>query len=234
MNIERIESLTYTEATGMALEKLNIKGHDCFICDLGGNFGYSILVFKNGKHIYYANDYELHHDLVEKLGREALRDLYIKGLENKLFTDEELLKPCKSYDEYKRKSYFVQNYWIMRYDRISIFFIGTDTERAERIREQEKNFPYYNPYCFCYVKDESIVSAAGKYFEILKKSYQELQEDLEEFRKMVSYELANHEACITCDYRDALGYLGLKYEELPSDKQKIVKEELRRQIESYC
>ena len=57
MNIERIESLTYTEAAGMALEKLNIKGHDCFICDLGGNFGYSILVFKNGKHIYYANDY---------------------------------------------------------------------------------------------------------------------------------------------------------------------------------
>ena len=234
MNIERIESLTYTEAAGMALEKLNIKGHDCFICDLGGNFGYSILVFKNGKHIYYANDYELHHNLVEKLGCEALRDLYIKGLENKLFTDEELLKPCKSYDEYKRKSYFVQNYWIIRYDHISIFFFVTDAERAERIREQEKNFPYYNPYCFCYVKDESIVSAAGNYFEILKKSYQELQEDLEEFRKMVSYELANHEACITCDYRDALGSLGLKYEELPSDKQKIVKEELRRQIESYC
>ena len=234
MNIERIESLTFIEAAGMALEKLNIKGHDCFICDLGGNFGYSILVFKNGKHIYYANDYELHHDLVEKLGREALRDLYIKGLENKLFTDEELLKPCKSYDEYKRKSYFTQNYWIMRYDHISIFFVGTDAERAERIREQEKNFPYYNPYCFCYVKDESIVSAAGNYFEILKKSYQELQEDLEEFRKMVSYELANHEACITCDYRDALGVLGLMFEELTEEKQKIVKEELREQIESYC
>lgn len=234
MNIERIRSFTYTEAAGMALEKLNIKGHDCFICDLGGNFGYSILVFKNGKHIYYANDYELHHDLVEKLGREALRDLYIKGLENKLFTDEELLKPCKSYDEYKRKSYFTQNYWIMRYDHISIFFVGTDAERAERIREQEKNFPYYNPYCFCYVKDESIVSAAGNYFEILKKSYQELQEDLEEFRKMVSYELANHEACITCDYRDALDALGLTFEKLTDEKQKIVKEELRRQIESYC
>ena len=234
MNIERIESLTYTEAAGMALEKLNIKGHDCFICDLGGNFGYSILVFKNGKHIYYANDYELHHNLVEKLGCEALRDLYIKGLENKLFTDEELLKPCKSYDEYKRKSYFVQNYWIIRYDHISIFFVGTDAERAERIREQEKNFPYYNPYCFCYVKDESIVSAAGNYFEILKKSYQKLQEDLEEFRKMVSYELANHEACITCDYRDALDALGLTFEKLTDEKQKIVKEELRRQIESYC
>ena len=234
MNIERIESLTYTEAAGMALEKLNIKGHDCFICDLGGNFGYSILVFKNGKHIYYANDYELHHNLVEKLGCEALRDLYIKGLENKLFTDEELLKPCKSYDEYKRKSYFVQNYWIIRYDHISIFFVGTDAERAERIREQEKNFPYYNPYCFCYVKDESIVSAAGNYFEILKKSYQELQEDLEEFRKMVSYELANHEACIIFEYRDALDALGLTFEKLTDEKQKIVKEELRRQIESYC
>ena len=51
---------------------------------------------------------------------------------------------------------------------------------------------------------------------------------------MVRKELANHEACITCDYTDALTALGLSFERLTDEKQKIVKEELRRQIENYC
>ena len=51
---------------------------------------------------------------------------------------------------------------------------------------------------------------------------------------MVRKELANHEACITCDYTDALNALGLTFEGLKEEKQKIVKEELKRQIENYC
>lgn len=53
-------------------------------------------------------------------------------------------------------------------------------------------------------------------------------------RGMVRKELANHEACITCDYTDALDALGMKYAELTEEKQQIVKEELKRQIENYC
>lgn len=38
------------------LDKLDIKGHDIYIVDFGGAFGLSALVFKNGRHIHYAND----------------------------------------------------------------------------------------------------------------------------------------------------------------------------------
>lgn len=234
-NITEIENLTYTEAAKMALEKLNIKGHDCFLVDFSGYFGYSALVFKNGKHIYYANDYELHHRyIVEKSGREALRNYYIKEMNEKLYTDEELLEEVKTYDEYEKKSYFLRNYYIMRQDYISVFFIGSNEEREARQREIEKNYPYYNSVSFCYVSDPEIINTQKKYLAILRNAYKHLQNNLEIFREMVRKELANHEACITCDYTDALDALGLTFEKLTDEKQKIVKEELRRQIESYC
>ena len=61
MNITNIEKLTYEEAQKLAVETMRIKDHTCIFTELGESFGYSILVFKNGKQIYYANDYELHH-----------------------------------------------------------------------------------------------------------------------------------------------------------------------------
>ena len=73
-----IENLTYDQAKKMAIEALDIKGHDCFLVDFGGYFGYSILVFKNKRHIHYANDYELHNKwLVKEKGKEALKHYYI-------------------------------------------------------------------------------------------------------------------------------------------------------------
>ena len=66
MTITDIESLTYEQAKEIAIEMIMIKDHDCFFADLGENFGYSVLVFKNGRHIYFANDYELHHGYMVK------------------------------------------------------------------------------------------------------------------------------------------------------------------------
>ena len=235
MGITEIENLTYEEAKENALEELTIKDHDCFIMDFGGYFGYSILVFKNKKHIYHANDYELHHHwLVKEKGYEELRRCYIEELKNKLFTDAEMMEEPTSYDEYEKKNHFLRNYHIMRYDHESIFFIGTDAEREERKKRIERNYPYYNPVSFCYVAEPEIINIQKKYLEILQNAYERLQNNLEVFREMVRKELANHEACITCDYTDALNALGLTFEELSEEKQKIVKEELKRQIENYC
>lgn len=234
MNIKEIENLTYEEAVTLALEKLNIKDHDCFIVDFSGYFGYSILVFKNGRHIYHANDYELHHHhLVKEKGRDALREYYIKEMNGKLYTDAEMMEESSSYDEYEKKNHFLRNYHIMRYDHESIFFIGTDAEREERKKRIEKNYPFYNPVSFCYVADQKIVEIQREYLRILQNAYERLQNDLGVFREMVRKELANHEACITYDYTDALGALDLTFEELSEERQKIVKEELKRQIESY-
>ena len=102
MNIAEIENLTEQKAKEMALEEIEIKGHNCYLVDLGKNFGYSILVFKNGMHIYYANDYELHHGyIVKEKGRDVLRQYYIKKMNKILFTNKELLEDIKTYDEYK-------------------------------------------------------------------------------------------------------------------------------------
>ena len=235
MNIKEIESLTLEEVKNNALEYMEIKEHDCFFVDFNGYFGYSILVFKDGKHIYHANDYELHHrHLVKENGRDALRAYYIKEMNEKLYTDAEMMEEPASYDEYEKKNHFLRNYYIMRYDYESIFFIGTDTEREARQRKIEKEYPYYNPVSFCYVSDRRIIEIQKKYLEILQNGYKYLQNNLEVFREMVRKELANHEACITCDYTDALDALGMKFEELTEEKRKIVKEELKRQIENYC
>lgn len=234
MTITKIENLTYTEAKELAIEILNIKEHECFLVDFDGYFGYSILVFKNEKHIYYANDYELHHrHLVEEKGKEALKQFYIDSLNRKLYTDGELMEEVKTYDEYENKSYFLRNYWIMRYDYLSIFRINPSEKEEEEYQKMKKNFPFSNPISFCYVKEKEIIDTQKKYYEHLEKSFKELKENIETFREMICYQLANHEACITCSYQDALDSLCLKVEDLTEEQCNIVKEELRKQIARY-
>lgn len=232
-NIDDIRALTIEEARQMALETMEIKEHECFFVDFKGYFGYSVLVFKNGKHIHYADDFELHHAyIVKENGKEALKQWYIETLNRKLYTDAELLEEIKSYDEYKKKDHFLRNYYIMRYDYVSIFGIGKEAKK--KFDEARKTYTIYNPVSFCYVKDKSIVDTQAKYLNYLKKAYNRLKDNTETFRGMVSHELANHEACITCDYKDALDALGMRFEDLTEEKQEIVKEELSKQIHAYC
>lgn len=231
MTIKEIEELTIKEVKAMEkegkAELLNIKEHDCYLVDLGGGFGYSILVFKNNHHIHYANDYQLHHNGKTK---EELKQWYIETLNNKLFTESELLEEVYTYDEYTRKSYYVRNYWIMQFDRVSAFCIGKPDKELETARRKM----IYCSTCFCYVEDKNIIEKAHGFIGHIEESFSRSKENVEVFRKMVSYELANHEACITCDYRDALDSLGLRFEELTEEQKQIVKEELKKQIDSYC
>ncbi len=232
MTIREIERITFAEAQNMAIATTEIKEHDCFFVELGEHFGYSVLIFKNGRHIYHANDYELHNShIVTKKGKEALKRYYIKSLSKKLFTNAELLEPIGSYEEYNRKDYFLRNYWIMRYDYISAFAITEEDQNA--IEEGKKSHPFFNLMSFCYVGDEKIIHEEAKYFEHLHNEFEKLYDDLDTFRKMVSTELANHEACVTCDYTDALSAMGLTFSELSFEKQSIVKEELKKQIDWY-
>ena len=227
-----IENLTYDQAKKIAIEHLNIKDHDCFLVDFGGYFGYSILVFKNKRHIYFANDYELHNKyLVEEKGKAALRERYIEKLNEILFTKDELMEGIKDYDEYRRKDHFLRNYWIMRYDYLTVFAISKkDKEEFER---QEKFYPVYDQFSFCYVKDKKIVNEQAKYMENIEKEYEKLKGNLDKFREMISYELANHEACITSEADDTLAALGYEWNDLTDEQKRIVKEELNKQVENY-
>jgi len=230
MKIKEIESLTIEELESFKkegkAELLIIKEHNCYLVDLGEYFGYSVLVFKNNKHIYYANDYQLHHS---NKSIEELKEWYIKTLNNKLFTELELMEDVQNYNEYKNKDNYVRSYWKMQFDYVSIFYIGKPDEEQEKA----KNEMLYCPACFCYVNDRNIIDKSNKFITHLEKSYNKAQENTEIFRKMISYELSNHEACITCDYRDALDSLGLTFKTLTEEQQKIVREELKKQIENY-
>lgn len=230
MQIKGIEALTIKEVEEMRIEGkaelLNIKDHSCYLIDLEGYFGYSVLVFKNNYHIYYANDYQLHHSSKTK---EDLKQLYIETLNNKLFTESELMEEIQTYDEYEKKSHYVRNYWIMQFNYVSVFCIG----KPEKELQEAKEKMFYCPTCFCYVENKNVVNNAGNFIKHIEESFSKVKENKDVFRKMVSYELANHEACITCDYTDALESLDLKFEELTEEQRQIVKEELKKQTENY-
>ena len=233
MTITKIEELTFEEAKEIALEIIKIKDHDCVFVDFNNrSLGYSVLVFKDGKHIHYVNDYELHHSyMVKEQGKETLRQYYIDEMNNRLYTDMELLEDIKTYDEYKKKDYFLRNYWIMRYEYLSIFGIGEEAQR--NFDNVKPNFPFYSSVSFCYVADEGIVEIQKKYCEHLEAAYKTLQENNDTFREMIRYELGNHEACITYDYTDALKALGYTWEKLSDEQRQITLEELKKQCRWY-
>lgn len=228
MTITEIEKLTYAEAKQMAVEEIEIKGHNCLFVEFDDRFGYSVLVFKDEKHIYYANDYELHHGyMVRESGKEALKEWYINTLNNKLFTDEELMEEVSTYSEYEKKEYFLRNYRIMRYDYVSVFAISEEDKKA--VEKGKKTYPFFDAVSFCYVADEDIVKKQAKILLHLDDAFAKLKDNNDEFRRMVAYQLANHEACITGHYEDALGALGIAFESLSEEKQKIVLQELNKQ-----
>lgn len=204
------------------VDKLDIKGYDIYIVDFGGAFGLSALVFKNWRHIYYANDYQLHHSGMDVA---ELLKYYEEKLNRVLFTEDELGEAIHSYDEYRRKSQYLHNYWVMQFSYLSIFGNPKEDKTVERAAH-----PYLCNVCFCYVADKAICERARELLEQINKAHVIFMESDEAFREAVSYELANHEAGITCDYRDALSALGCTYKELSAERQRIVREELNREI----
>lgn len=229
MNISEIEALTESEVREECIESIEIKGHTCYFVYFNGGFGYSILVFKNGRHMYYANDYELHHSN-HKGDYVWLKAWYIDGAKRKLFTEEELCTEIKTYDEYERKGHYLRNYWIQQFDHVSMWYIG---EPSKEQKKAERKGYVCSP-CFAYVNEQSIVDRCEELFKIITSQWKRLKEDENVFREMVAHELANHEYCITCDYTDALSALGFTYKSLTDRQRQILHEEGRKQIENYA
>ena len=118
----------------MAIESVTVKGHQVYFVDFGSYFGYSALVFADGHHIKYADDYELHHT---GKSRDELREFYLDSLSKKLFTPEEV-KTVSDYQDKKAKEYYIRNYYGLHRDHISMFFCGPDKER-EKLRKKTEN-----------------------------------------------------------------------------------------------
>lgn len=228
MTIEEIEYLKLKEVKAMAIEQFDCKDYDCFIVDFKDRFGLSLLVFKGKKHIYYANDYELHHKYERESKKEDLISHYKKHIRTVLFTEDELMGPVTTYDDYQRKEHYVRSYLAQCYDNISVFAIGlTPEEEKKRNMRIKRWYTHYSSVGFAYFKDEEYIKLSEKIMKHLKDSYDQLQAEPEGFREMIRYELYNHECGYTGDYSEALSSLGIKEAKLTIEQQKILKEEFR-------
>lgn len=191
----------------------HIKGHDVYFADLGDPFGYSALVFFGDKHIHYANDYELHHrgnawaGTVDKTHAE-LREIYCRSLNNKLFEEAELSQPLSSYDEYRMKTYFLHNYYGMRKENISLFYIPKG-EADEKARKSQIKDLVFNPVCFAYYADAEFVHHCMELQDALEKAKADTVEDFEYQKEAFLREMYNHEYAINwqADY-DVLSTFG--------------------------
>lgn len=200
--IRDIEALNENDAIAICEDRQIIKDHSVYFVDFEGYFGYSALVFINGHHVYYANDYELHHS--NHAGDRAwLKNWYIETLNNKLFTEEEIFQPLKDYSEYDRKSYFLHNYYNMRVDYVSMFFIRKDEDKPNI------SGMIFDPAGFCYVKSADFVKHHSELLEALNSRKAETINDFEYQKNAFLHEMYNHEYGINwqADY-DTLSAFG--------------------------
>ena len=202
--ISDIEKLTEQEAQALSSESMTIKEHTVYFVDFGGYFGYSKLVFKNNHHIRFANDYELHHKGKTK---EELKEWYIQGTNNILFTEEEIAGHLTDYEEYSRKSYFLHNYYGMQVDHVSIFGIPTKDNQAEFDRKTATMI--YNPVALAYMHDADFVRHHIELSEQLNKARENVSNNYEYMKSAFLYEMYNHEYGINwqADY-DVLSVFG--------------------------
>lgn len=220
LNINDIEALSIEEVKTITLEKLYVKGFDIYLVNLGEYFGYSALVFKDNHHIYFANLYELHYRYNSPT-HEQLKKKYISLLNNKLFTDEELTT-VKDHKDYEKKTHFIRNYMPQEYDYLTAFCINGIYKGKDQEKYESGEYIAYSNIAFAYFKDNSYQNRAKSLISKLERSYKEAMENIDNFKEAVRHALYNHEACITYEYETALESIGLKYAELPKNKQDII------------
>ena len=214
-NIDSIDDMTEEMAKEIAIESMEIKGHNIYFVDFGDRFGYSKLVFKNGHHIYHANDYELHHrgnSWCKGKTREELREWYIQGANNILFTEEELGEPLKDYQEYSRKRHFLHNYYGMQVDYVSIFCCNP-TEQQQKEFEKKTKDMIYNPIAFAYMSDAEFVKHHIELLNILEKAKEDTDNNYEYLKNAYLYEMHNHEYGINwqADYDTLSAFGNIQY-----------------------
>lgn len=183
MNIHEIEKLTQYEIESMAEEKVDVKGHDVYLVDLGDWFGYSALVCADGHHLKYANDYQLHH---RNKTREELRDWYIEKMGQILFTEDELAQRSDNYDERQRKAHYLHNYYSDRRLKVSMFGNAPDWF------DDKKNEMVFSFVGFGYYFDAEFV----KHMDELKEAFEQANDPLRDYESAKSafkYEMYNHE-----------------------------------------
>ena len=196
LTIHQIEALKESDVLAMNPEKVTINGHEVYFVDLGGYFGFSALVFRDHKHIYYANDYALHHN---GKSREELRAYYAERLPEHIFTDSQLLAPSVDYTEKENKRYYLLNYYPqLCADRVSAFQIfHNDGEKVEFSRKTAGMI--YCPNAFIYTNNKAFVDRFNDLLADFEKAQEPDKNNYGYWFSAFKYEMNNHEYAINWD-----------------------------------
>lgn len=206
MTIDEIRNLIEEEAKTMLIEEMEIKEHNIYFVDFDGYFGYSCLVFKNNHHIYFADDFELHH---KGKAKDELKAFYIKKMNNILFTEAEITAPITEYTEYDRKRYYLNNYYGMQVDYISIF---VNPKEHPNFKEEVKGM-IYNPVAFAYMYDAEFVKHHKELYQKLQEQKEKAATSYEYLKNAFLREMYNHEYGINwqADYDTLSAFYNIQY-----------------------
>ena len=222
-NYEQLQSPVKSEIEAKAICKWDYKGYTCFLVD-SEPFYYGVLYIYNNNKLIKYNSYVFEH--VRTL--EAAEKNCLTFIKNHLFTLEEL-KDFTSYADYRNKVDFLNNTARKHFEHVSAY---------DEVSEKKKESWYYTPnICFCYFKDKAAADLINNSYDTLYKNYSDrILKDLDLFREAISYELSNHEACITCDVEESLRALCLNPKYIYNKRYDlwcIAIEEMKKQVEWY-
>lgn len=199
MKIQEIEKMNEAEIRehfAPDFEAVTIKGYTIYLLDIEDGFGYSAIVFGEGRHIVWANDYELHHTYFMKSHtRDDLRAYYIEKENQILYTEEELEQPLKDYHDFERRRKYIMELMPLRRDFLSMFHCErTEEEKAERAQQKAKH-PVFCPAAMGYFA-EADKEFAGHITELYDRLCKQMQDTANNYDYQFSafyYELGNHE-----------------------------------------
>ena len=180
MTIKEIENLTEKEVLEHAEEFRKFKDYNVYFVDVSEIFGFSMLVFKNGRNIRHAHDYQLHHS---RKSKEELRSLYLEEMQKTLFENADF-EEVKDFYDYENKSKYLINIKPLEFDSVSVF--------NDRIKTMDTEKMFFSRICYCYFMEEEPVK---EILELKKKLIVNLNRDFEYYKQAFSYQIANHEYC---------------------------------------
>jgi len=227
-NINEIESIPEFQAAEMAEETMIVKDHNVYFVTLEKYFGFSVLVYYNGHHIYYVNDYELHHKGKTK---EELKQIYIKKLNTKLYTESELKAPLKSYADYENRDYFLRNYYGMRYNYVSFFGNFNSEEYKNCYLETTANL-YKCGISFAWYELPEIPQKIAELHNAIETAKNNVADNFDYWYKGFYHEFFNYECSIGGRYDEAAAAVlrGIKPNETIEKAYKAAK----RDFINYC
>lgn len=196
---DTLKNLSEETAARFSLDTEDVKGHNVYFVVFDGSFGYSCLVFKDGRIMPYAGDYALHH---RDMYRSSLRKLYIDSLNHKLFTEDELTGPVETYSEYLVKIEYLINHYSYLRDHVSIFYnraclSGSPEQKAEDARiERESAGKMYDPIGHGWYDDVEFVKRHMSLFNAVASAYEQKMTDYDFCFDAFRYEMFNHEYAI--------------------------------------